>query len=657
MADIRETQFKLSDESFTEIKERRSSAALAKRDDELNWQANIAYYAGYQWLLKNKLTGQVIIEDTKDWKKYYVCNMIRSAVRTALAKITASKPDIEVTPASNQEIDKNNAKIWGKWIEAALIKLGWEAQNNELSNWVLITGNAFMQIRWNDQAAPFISQNFLDDNPNSPTYQKKQTISTPLGEIQIIFRTPFELFPDSTARNMSEANHIFLVTNIARDTARAMFPKAKISKEGSSNSATDGIQIVDALSMLEETAARRQRSKHTITITEYYERSTTEFPNGRLIIYTDEISEPLWVGDNPDPDGGIPFVHFGDFYMPGKFWFTSFVHDARPVQFRYNKSRSATQENIDTMANLKWWWPLGGQLKKSQPTNEPFEIIEGIPGHEPRQIQALPLPAHMVNEPQTIIQEMMEITGQREVSKGSIPAGIRSGRAVAYLQEQDDSRLGPCIRNREQGLRLLGIKMLRYANKFYQPDTMQARRIIMRGKGRTYSEILFDPSAIRDEIDINVRIGSALPKSITARQDFARMLWQDRLISEPGKILRMMELGTDDTIMEDIELDEQQAAWENEQMKKGIDIPANNFDNIPVHVYTHNKHRKTIEYLESQPQIKQIFEKHVMKHLQDATPMPPPGPPQPGQPGSEQPPDQGMMGPVISEPVMNQKGQ
>jgi hypothetical protein len=84
-----------------------------------------------------------------------------------------------------------------------------------------------------------------------------------------------------------------------------------------------------------------------------------------------------------------------------------------------------------------------------------FEDI-GTPGSIPQFLVPPEMPGYVQNDIERIEQSIREISGQHEVTSGSVPTGVTAASAINLLQEQDDTRLGPDIGDMEQSIAQAG---------------------------------------------------------------------------------------------------------------------------------------------------------------------------------------------------------
>jgi hypothetical protein len=136
----------------------------------------------------------------------------------------------------------------------------------------------------------------------------------------------------------------------------------------------------------------------------------------------------------------------------GKFYGTSIIEDLLPVQKEYNRTRSQIIENKNRMAKIQLMAPRGS-IEVQKVTSEPGQVILYTPGYAPPQpIPLQNLPAYVLQEVQQLQQDMDDISGQHEVSRGQNPAQVTAATALSYLQEQDDTKLSGTIESLESAV-------------------------------------------------------------------------------------------------------------------------------------------------------------------------------------------------------------
>jgi hypothetical protein len=313
----------------------------------------------------------------------------------------------------------------------------------------------------------------------------------------------------------------------------------------------------------------------------------------------------------------------------------------------------------------------------------------------PQPLQSAPLPQFVAEEIARIQQDMEDISGQHEVSRGMSPgSGVTAATAIAYLQDKDDSLMATTYDSIEAGLEKIARQALDIVNTYW--DIPRTVRTV--GLDSAFDVVELKGSQLEKGMDIKIEAGSALPTSRPARQALLMDL-SDRQVISPQELLQYLEMGGTGRLVERMRINERQAQRENQKMKnikdediqqyvmqlqqqfeeglaENVDpqtgesfwnedpkswppmIAVNDYDDHETHIRIHNDFRKGQEFEMLSTGVKQQFATHVAQHqaaisYQQFTMMQtgfPPNngnpPPMPAQPPMQPPMGDASMGAV-----------
>jgi len=145
--------------------------------------------------------------------------------------------------------------------------------------------------------------------------------------------------------------------------------------------------------------------------------------------------------------GKLPVHMMGHIAFPISQFPMSILQQIKAPVLELSKTESQMLENRNLMSNPPWLIAKQLQVTK-EIQNKPgmrieFNYMPNIP--EPKPIQMPELPKYIMDLVNILKEHILEISGQGEVSQGQVPAGARSGVAIAYLQEEDDTKLGVTV--------------------------------------------------------------------------------------------------------------------------------------------------------------------------------------------------------------------
>jgi len=622
----------LVQEEFTKSKNNRWKA-------ERQWYLNLAMYFGKQNIQILDTPGglrqfRLYTPPAPYYRSRPVVNRIRPAMRSEMAKLTAQKPNAFIVPASSDDRDMYAANA-GEQIWDSLFRFkNLHKIIRRSVFWTSLTGNGFMKSWWDEE--------------------KMDVISQQMGDICYESITPFHMFvPD--LKEVEIENQPFIIHAANRDAVALRMSYGKTINAGTADA-----------SMLEESFANVmgvnefKGKKDTILTLEMWIKpnSTPLWPQGGMI--TVAGSDLLQITEGmPYEHQQYPFAHFRH-VETGKFYSDSVIDDLIPLQREYNRTRGQIIESKNRMAKPQLTAEQGS-LDPNKVTSEPGQIILYRPGFTPP--QPLPLqsiPNYVLEEQDRIKQDMDDISGQHDVSRGQVPPGVTAATAISYLQEQDESMLSYTFDSLEEGVEKVAFQTLCYVKQYW--DT--PRKVKVTGEDGSFDVLAFEGSDLRDNTDIRVEAGSSLPTSRAAKQAFIMDLMKMGFI-DPNKGLEVMEIGGINKIYEQVQTDVRQAQRENLKMAQAtqelvdqhrnqkmqevmqdpqaqellqsgaiqIDemtgtiiangvpmetpliVPVNSWDDHRIHIERHNNYRKSQAFENLDPAAKDLFEQHVNAHV------------------------------------------
>jgi hypothetical protein len=340
------------------------------------------------------------------------------------------------------------------------------------------------------------------------------------------------------------------------------------------------------------------------------------------------------VDEYPYPHGEFPFSKF-DHIQTGKFYSDSVVTDLIPLQRELNRTRSQIIESKNLMAKPKLLAPKGS-IDPRKITSEPGQVVLYNPGFaEPKPLPMQSLPPYVLQEVDRLIQDMDDVSGQHEISRGQNPSQVTAFSALSYLQDQDESKLSASVASVEELVEKMGRQYLKLVVNYW--DLPRTVRVV--GKDKMVDAAAWKGSDLRGNTDFRVEAGSAVPLSKQQKQAFLLDLVKIGAL-DPAKLFEMLDMNDIQEANEEVLVDKHQAMRENMlMMEMGEQVPLeainpqpdpltgqamtpqipqiflpHSFDNHEAHVEYHNNFRKSQEFDAAPEQVKQLFEYHVMNH-------------------------------------------
>jgi len=609
-------------------------AKTARTQKQLQWFHNMAMFYGHQWV---EQTRGNFPEDYRDKlftprKPYYhqkkTINRTRAYVRWELSKLLSQFPTAQAIPASSEDQDQRAAfaaeQAWTSISDAKKLR-------NHLSRamwWTVVTGNGFIKTSWD--------QNCYDKFSGQP------------GDIKFGSVTPFHLFvPDIREQDIEDQPFVINAYTKTVEWAEYYFAK-ELGDRRLSPSTSAANQIIDEAYL----NLGNSKAPDSVVVYETWVKpgGTKLLPEGGVIISIDDMLINVYRGGFPYSHGMYPFTKF-EHIPTATFYADSPIVDLAQLQKEYNGLRSEISEAGRRMAKPQLIAPMGS-IVPSKLTNEPGLVIQYKPGMAPPQPLPLsPLPQYYLDQQDRVLNDWIDISGEREVSRGSTPPGVTSGTAISYLQEASNQYLTPQFQSVEAGIEKIASSTIEL---FVQYVDMP-RKIRTIGADGAFDTMLLRGADVASGTDIRIEPGSSFAKSRAAQEARIMDMFAVGIIDQPTAA-RMLEIGGVQKIMDTMNVAERKAQRENIKMKmltpddiemarmqmqeeimSQLDpemlaepeimtelenlplptiIPVDEFDVHEVHIETHNKFRMSQEYEILPDEIKEQFAKHVAMHEQ-----------------------------------------
>lgn len=585
---------------------------------ERTWLLNVAYYLGLHYYSWDAAGRNLREPQVPSYRVRLVVNAIMSTVETALAKSLKNKPVAEVRPSNTDENNMAGAKLGTKITDCLGVTHEDERKLHDFVKWMLICGTCFFHDYWDGQAG----ESWEDVDPHTG-----EPITLHMGDIGREVVSPFDVMIDPEAIFLNEAKRLVRRKRYLLNEACERWPdKADYIQPSNTEDMQHSMDLrILNLGMYSGESYGLEPHDHDnrVTVYEMWElpealsrEERRDFPKGRVITKCGNVL--LSKDSHPYRHGQIPYTQANAIGVPGRLWGMSIIDQIGSINRAYNRALSKILENMVLMSNPKWLMPTSAAQGMNAIDSEPGGIIRFADGSTPP--QAVPPPAltgqgHF--EVMRVFSEnMQEVSGLREVSRGSAPPGVTSGVAINLLQEQDDTRLATTIRGIERAIERSGKQRLELVQQFY----IEPRVMKIAGEDSSFDSIDFTGADLAGNTDLVVVAGSAMPQSKTARQAMVMDYWNAGLLPQDdnGRRLawRLLGIPNLEALWKEEQVDLNTADQENRRMRRGIAQPVYPWQDHTVHKARLDLVRKRTDFSALDPYIQQIFNDHYMKHEQ-----------------------------------------
>lgn len=630
------------DSGVKDLEELLRKGKSARSTFEPDWFLNMAYYAGDQWLYW--AGGKLNRPALRKGRVTLVDNRIQPAIRTEVAKMTKQKPTWQSTPLSARDEDVDAAQYGETIMEGFWHELHMLRKLRAALYWSRITGAGFWKMYLdstqgrstsvllgpdgkpiNDETGRPITADrasgVLDSLPES-VRGKVQVKELREGSACVEVRSPFQFVPDPLGEALDSCEWGIEETVQSVDWVQSRFDAGNVK--------ADTTAVAGMVEGRMSSKAYSGRSDYKgVLVKELWARSSSKHAKGRYVVWAGE--DILYEGDNPygtqdRPNSVLPYVMFTGIDVPGRFWPTSTAEQLRGPQTELNKVESQIAENRARVGNASLLLSRQANTKVSGVPGEAIYYDDLVQNAKPDYLRPPELPGYVQAEIERIQQSIMEISGQHEISAGTVPAGVTAASAISLLQEGDDTKLGPASQDMEDALSRAGQMLLEIVAAFYSTSrTMQ-----LAGDDGELDILEFKGAMLRGNTKVRVGMGSMAPQSKAGRQaemtQILTLLVQNGSTFEPRALRRFAkqyESGALDQLFGDLSRDERSVRRENRKLNEAEKVPVNDFDNHPVHIAGHQDEMKAARWEKLDPAAQEEYRQHVAIHQQAIAPPPP----------------------------------
>jgi|SRR5215472_4996742 len=650
------------DDLLAALIETRTRRIDDRRGWETIWWNNIALVSGDHYAQWNPTMATFEDRDLsfKPWddkKPRMVINHALTCARTELAKLTKSQPIMDIIANSDESVDLAAAKVGMAALDYAEWKFKLAKVRKNALWWMIQTGLGAIYVGYDhlDDKQGFM-EFLIDPETGDPAFDPRRVTEIkaqmesgelpeakmeryPLGEVEYKVYSPFQLMPDETALEFDEIEDLIVDDVVDVDVLKGVYGKAADGIEPDSN-----IQ----LGVIDQRVIRRSginAAQNVTTGVEAGARVSTfwllpgKYPGNKFLRNGIMLR---WAGNKkildfsptfPYQDARIPFVFFQHIPQSAAIWPDSVMTHIRGANLEVDKTVSQLIENKDYMANPMWLIAtqhrIKGEVKNVAGSIVRYRHVPNIP--PPAPVQGMQMPQQVENLLAALREQILEISGQSEVTRGQVPSGARSGVAVAYMQEEDDSKIAPTVNNMEDAIALMGsLTLERFAQFYSLPRVLRFYR-----RDGVFDVRKFKGADLKNNTDVRCQAGSAMPKSKAARQQYTLELISLGVLRDPKQIEEMLELGRGEP--DDTDKAISQANRENNMMMFGTwvgqtdpnrsnqfqklptAIPVKAWQNHQVHIARHTSIMMDEEFDDlqiSHPEIVRLFDEHITMHQQ-----------------------------------------
>lgn len=580
------------------------------------WQINSNFLIGNQYC--NVGYGGEIEEIDRQffWQEREVFNHIAPIYDIRFARLSKVKPDINILPATNEEKDRQIAKISKKIYQSVKNRLEINEKINQAIKWSEVCGTVFYKVGWNSNIGQVVG---ISEN------DKKITS----GEVEISVVSPFEIYPDSsTCESLDECQSIIHAKAYTTEQIKSMYgvvvkgQNVNVFALDGVNGSIGGLGFNGTMPKI----VMSQKSNSAVVI-ERYVRPCVEFPKGRLTIVAGD--KLVFEGDLPymlkdDKERDFPFIRQTALEEPGCFWGSSVIERLIPVQRAYNAVKNRKHEFINRIS-MGVLSVEDGSVDLDNLEQEglcPGKVLVYRQGaNEPQYLQSEGISSELAKEEEALLDEFNKISGVSDILGTQGITTNMSGVALELMMGQEETRLNASVESIKIAMREIAKKVL----KLYRQFAIFPRLARIVGENGEV-EIFYFTSADITSDDIIIEDFSDQNQSLSQRRDMVfKLLDKGILTDEKGvlsgkmksKILEMLGIGSWESAQDINELHIKKADKENFKFLDGVNLNPSEIDDHELHISRHVAFMLGEEFEKKKsknPKLEGIFLEHIRAH-------------------------------------------
>lgn len=551
---------------------------------------NVAYLMGFDGVYYDTTYRQFKNIDPRRrvTRNRFKVNKILPTVQNRLSRLTQSPPRYDVRPNSNSTEDKDACRLGLQVIEDVFDKNSFDAKRQDLIMALMQGGHSYGQVLWD----PSLGEPMYD--PETEEFMGYE------GDVRIEVLNCLEVFPDPLAKNLEEAQWIIKAKvrklEYFKDTYQDRGDAVKEESAWLLSSIYD--LKSNALTSVGIVGAQTQdQMKDSAIELVYYEKRSKDYPNGRMVV----CANGVLLEDKELPIGIFDIVKFDDMIIGGRYNPEAIITHLRPVQDQYNVTRSKIADWVKKLLAGKYIVAKGANLQQEALNDDNGEVMEYTPvpnASEPKAMDIPQIPPYAYKDLQTLDGEFDFISGINEVSRGVLPSASIPASGLAFLQEQDQTRIGVTTSRLELGYARLGQCILRYVGRYYEIP----RLLKEAGDGLEYTVKEFKGGDLHSNYDVIVIPGSTVPTSKVLRRQDILNAYQMGILGNPQddkvkmQILEMLEYGDEAKMWKTQALTKARIKKEIALIEDGEMPPLSEFDNHQMHLLELNDYRLSDKY-------------------------------------------------------------
>lgn len=300
------------------------------------------------------------------------------------------------------------------------------------------------------------------------------TLENGLGDIVINYLDILRIYWEPNCTNLQDSRYVFVTSLIDTDILKEQYPD-KLTESAETYGGQDAVQIKTYEGQDQTILANK-----TLVI-DCYERTTAE--DGRQIVHLTKIANDVVLESsitNTDTaqtgiyaHGRYPFIIDQYISLEGTLEGMGLIDMNKNNQGYVDKLDTLSLNNSIVASKQRWLTKEDGGVNPDDITDLSKDVIVSsttVDDSAIRPFQANPLPDIVTKIRQDKIQEMKELSGNRDFNQGGTTGGVTAFGAIAALQEAGNKTTRDLVKSNYRSFKKLVTLIVELIREFYSED-------------------------------------------------------------------------------------------------------------------------------------------------------------------------------------------
>jgi len=511
----------------------------------------------------------------------------RNIAQHILVMVTANRPSFQARSTNTDYKSLVQTNLANSLLDYYMREKRLEKVLRTAVESAIVMGSGYVKMEWNSTSGKIHDFN---EETQTPIYE---------GDVAFSNLSPFDVVFDSTKESTDLDWIIVRTWKNKYDVAAKYKEYAKEIKELETKSDMMKFKLVG--SNYDETV--------DIPVYEFYHKRTEAMPDGRYLIYLDD---DIVLSDAPMPYRKLPVYRVSPSDILGTPYGYTSMFDLLPLQDAVNSLYSTALTNQNAFGVQNIYVPRGADISINQ-LGGALNVIEGnAQAGKPEPLNLTETPKEIFDFMKQLVGDMETLSGVSSVSRGQPEPSLKSGNALALIQNQSLEFVSGLQSQYIQMIEDVGSGLIDMLKDF----AMAPRVAAIVGKNNKTEMKQFTGDDIDSVERVIVDVGNALAQTTAGRVQIAEQLMQmmpERMT--PQMYLTIMNTGQLDMMTNAANDEITLIQSENERLVDGsMRIMALATDDHTLHI---NEHKGVV----GDPDLRQDAElvartlAHIEEHL------------------------------------------